>query len=140
MNWFSIGIVALILFVCGFVISLLSSQLQCSKIGLITSLQEGGIFASLPTAVFALAMYSESVRNPFKNTLESFGISPDSSPQMAVGYLVMITCWITSVWIIHSTEKAVCVADVQEMTTFKKKLMAELQEKQEEEEKNKEAK
>lgn len=140
MNWFSIGIVALILFVSGFVISLLSSQLQCSKIGLITSLQEGGIFASLPTAVFALAMYSESVRNPFKNTLESFGISPDSSPQMAVGYLVMITCWITAVWIIHSTEKAVCVADVQEMTTFKKKLMAELQEKQEEEEKNKEAK
>ena len=43
-------------------------------------------------------------------------------------------------WIIHATEKAVCVSDVQEMTAFKKKLMAELQQKQEEEEKNKEAK
>ena len=140
MNWLSVGIVAGILFVSGFVISLLSTQLQCSKIGVVTSLKEGGIFASVPTLVYGLATYFESVRNPFKNTLESFGISAEASPHMAVGYLVMITCWITSVWIIHSTEKAVCVADVQEMTTFKKKLMAELQEKQEQEEKNKEAK
>jgi hypothetical protein len=34
----------------------------------------------------------------------------------------------------------VCTADPQEMTAFKQKLMAELQQKQEEEEKNKEAK
>lgn len=136
----SIGIVAVALFVSGFIISLLSSQLQCSKISVVTSLKEGGIFASIPTIVYGLATYFDAVRTPFKNTLESFGISPDSSPHMAVGYLVMITCWITSVWIIHSTGASVCVADVQEMTEFKKKLMAELQEKQEAEEKNKETK
>lgn len=140
MNWLSIGIVAVVLFVSGFIISLLSSQLQCSKIGVVTSLKEGGIFASLPTVVYGVATYFDAVSTPFKNTLESFGISSDASPHMAVGYLVMITCWITSVWVIHSTEKEVCVANVQEMTEFKKKLMAELQEKQEAEEKNKEAK
>ena len=82
MNWFSILIVGGILFISGFVISLLSSQLQCSKIGLTTSLKEGGIFATLPTLVFGLATAFESIRNPFKNTLESFGISPEASSHM----------------------------------------------------------
>jgi len=53
---------------------------------------------------------------------------------------VMLASWISTVWNIHNTEEAVCTADVNEMTEFKTKLMKELAEKQEEEEKNKEAK
>ena len=52
----------------------------------------------------------------------------------------MLATWVTTVWNIHSTEKNVCTADVNEMTAFKTKLMKELSEKQEAEEKNKESK
>jgi hypothetical protein len=59
---------------------------------------------------------------------------------MGLAYIVMLSAWITTVWNIHNTEEAVCTTDVNEMTEFKTKLMKELAQKQEDEEKNKEAK
>jgi hypothetical protein len=144
MDWTTIGIsttvVYAILLVSGFIISLISSQLQCSKIGLLESLKQGSIFAFIPSLVFALASNVDAVRSPFSNTLRSFGIAEESVKVLGIGYLVMLATWVTTVWNIHSTEKNVCTADVNEMTAFKTKLMKELSEKQEAEEKNKESK
>lgn len=137
---YSVAPVFGILMGAGFAISLLSSQLQCSKVGALTSITQAAIFASFPTAVFAAGSYFEGVRAPFRRTLESFGVGPEMSDTMALGYIVMLACWVSAVWNVHSTEASVCTADPQEMTAFKQKLMAELQQKQEEEEKNKEAK
>ena len=128
------------LFVSGMIISLLSSQLQCSKINWLVSLQQGAIWASLPTLFYGVTTYFEVVRNWFANPMKTFGISETMAPVLGVGYVVMLFTWIMTVWNIHNTEKIACNPDAQEMTEFKKKLMAELQAKQEAEEKNSETK
>jgi hypothetical protein len=144
MDWKVLGLSSLVVFalmtVAGTIISLISSQLQCSKIGVLESLKQGSIYASLPTAVYLIVRGIDAVRSPFSNTLASFGISRESAEVLGIGYTVMLAAWITTVWNIHNTEKNVCTPDVQEMTAFKQKLMAELAQKQEAEEKNQSAK
>jgi hypothetical protein len=124
------GAVFGILFVAGMVISLLSTQLQCSKIGFGVSALQGLYSAFLPTIVYALAMYFDKIRHPFSSTFENFGVSSDMSNILGVGYLVMLTSWVTVVSNINKSEKAVCKPDLKEMTDFKKKLMAELYQKE----------
>jgi hypothetical protein len=125
-----------ILTVSGILVSLMSSRLQCSKTGFTTSLTQGTISAVLPTIVFAAAQQYEMIRGPFIRTFESFGVSPEKSGIMGVGYLVMLTAWVSTVWNIHNTEKIVCNTSLKEMTEFKKKLLVELQEKEAAKEKN----
>ena len=119
-----------ILTVAGILVSLMSSRLQCSKTGFWISLKQGCISAVLPTIVYGIAQQFEMVRSPFIKTFESFGIPPEKSAILGVGYVVMLTAWVSTVWNIHNTEKAVCVTDLKEMTEFKKKLLVELQEKE----------
>lgn len=119
-----------VLFASGLIISLLSTQLQCSKIGFGTSAKQGFISAIGPTLVYALAAMFTMVRRPFSGTFESFGVPEETARILGVGYLTMLTGWITTVWNIHNSEKTVCQADVKEMSLFKKKLMAELAEKE----------
>jgi Na+(H+)/acetate symporter ActP len=114
----------------GIVVSLLSTQLQCSKIGFSTSLKQGFISALAPTLVYLLAAMFTMVRHPFSGTFESFGVPEETARVLGVGYITMLTAWVTSVWNIHNSEKAVCQADVKEMSAFKKKLMAELAQKE----------
>lgn len=135
--WISIGAVYGVLFVSGFIISLLSSQLQCSKVGFFESLKQGSYSALLPTGLYGLAVYFDFIRNPFGHTLNSFGIPQSTSEIVGVGYLIMLAMWITTVWNIHYTEKNVCVASADEMSKFKKDMLAKLQQKEEEKEKNK---
>lgn len=137
---FSLLAVYAVLYIVGLVISILSSQLQCSKISWTTSAQQGAIWAAYPTGLYALATYFEFVRRPFSNTLLSFGLPEDKAEVIGVGYLVMLIGWIATVWNIHNTEKVACNPDVKEMTEFKQKLIAELQQKEEEKEKNATAK
>lgn len=128
-----------ILYVTGFLgISVLSGYLQCSKINWSVSAAQGAIWAAFPTVLFAIAMYLPIVRNPFSNTLSSFGVPENLSDRIAVGYLLMLLTWIVTVYVTNNTEKQTCTPDVAEMSEFKKKLLAELQQKQIEEEKNKE--
>ena len=119
-----------VLLASGSIISLLSSQLQCSKLGFTTSLTQGAISAVFPTLVYTAAVAFLVVRKPFSLTLQNFGIPPGTAEIVAVGYLVMLASWITSMWNIHNTEKAVCKPDTQEMSEFKKKMLNELQEKE----------
>ena len=138
MNWLALVIVYGVMAVSGTLISMFSTQLQCSKLNFLESLKHGSIFAVGPTVVYGLAVFFALVRNPFASTLESFGIPHDLAPMLAVAYLTMIMAWISSVILISSSEKAVCVANVREMTEFKQNLLAKLQEKEDARVKNQE--
>ena len=126
----SVVAVTVVLVSCGFVISMLSSYLQCSKTGVGTSLIQGLYFATLPVLIYVIAGFFDFVRTPFSNTLESFGLPTNIAAWVGLGYLVMLASWITSVQVINATEKAVCQPSVNEMADFKKKLLSELQEKE----------
>jgi len=121
-----------VLFVSGLVVSLLSTQLQCSKIGVATSAKQGGISALAPTLVYTLAAIFLVIRRPFTTTFESFGVPEETARILGVGYLTMLVAWITTVWNVHNSEKAVCQTSLKEMTDFKKKMMAELAQKEKE--------
>jgi cytosine/uracil/thiamine/allantoin permease len=129
-----------VMVIAGMIISLLSTQLQCSKIGWGSSALQGVYSAFLPTIVYAIATYSPMIRRPFSSTFETFGVSPDKSDFLGTGYLVMITSWVSVVWNINKSEKAVCKPDLKEMTDFKKKLMSELYLKEKEKQTNAEKK
>jgi hypothetical protein len=133
---FSLAAVFGALFISGVSISLLSSQLQCSKLNWTVSAQQGAIWASVPTLFYGVTTYFEVVRSWFANPLKTFGVPEDSAQVFGVGYVVMLFTWVMTVWNIHNTEKVACNPDANEMTEFKKKLMAELQAKQDAEEKN----
>jgi hypothetical protein len=122
----------------GIGISILSSQLQCSKMSGTTSGTYGAIWALPPALVYIVSTFFQKVRSPFVNTLKSapFGLTDESSQFVGVGYLMALTTWIMTSWIINRTERSVCNPDAAEMTEFKKKLIAELKQKQQEEEKN----
>ena len=111
--------------VVGFLISLISTQLQCSKINAVTSLKQGAIYASAPSLVGTLGYFC-IVRGPFARTFESFGFSPETAITWSLAYIVAVTSWVTCIYNINSSEKAVCKPDVAEMSEFKKKLLAEL--------------
>ena len=130
--WISVAVVFGVLIVCGIIISVLSGVLQCGKTGFFESMKQGTFSALLPTAVYGLAVYFEKVRSPFSNTLNTFGIPEETANIVGVGYLVMLSLWITTVWNIHYTEKKVCVSSADEMTKFKKDMLAKLQQKEEE--------
>jgi uncharacterized membrane protein len=123
-----------LLFVSGLIVSLLSTQLQCSKIDSSTSAKQGAISAMAPTLVYILAVVFFIVRHPFSGTFESFGVPEDTARILGVGYITMLTAWITTVWNVHNSEKTVCQTNLKEMTDFKKKMMAELAQKEKEKE------
>uniref|UniRef100_A0A6C0JYQ6 Uncharacterized protein n=1 Tax=viral metagenome TaxID=1070528 RepID=A0A6C0JYQ6_9ZZZZ len=129
-----------VMYFSGTTISLLSTQLQCSKVGVFTSALQGAYSAMLPTIVYVLARYFSWIRTPFSSTFEMFGVSPSYSETLGVGYLIMLAGWVSIVSNINQSEKAVCQADLKEMTLFKKKLMAELAAKEAAKEKNASAK
>jgi hypothetical protein len=128
------------LFVSGVSISLISSQLQCSKVNWTESARQGVIWSVFPTIFYAISTYFEFFRNWFVNPLRSFGVSEEYAPVVGVGYVVMLITWVATVWNVRNTEKAACNPDVKEMTNFKRKLMDKLKAKQITEEKNAEKK
>lgn len=132
----SSGVVFGVLLLSGTVISLLSGQLLCSKIKVGSNFYQGAMYAILPTLTYAVARYFQVVRGPFVRTLESFGLSTDTATTVGIGYLVMMAGWISVVWDVHRTEKAVCNPDAKEMTEFKKNLLAKLEKDEATKEKN----
>lgn len=119
-------------------ISAMSSQLQCSKMSGTMSATYGAVWALPPALVYILSTFFQKVRSPFANTLQGtpFGLSEETAQFVGVGYLMALVTWIMTSWTINRTERAVCNPDAAEMTAFKKQLIAELQQKQEQEEKN----
>ncbi len=140
MDYKALGISSLavmaVVTVAGSIISLLSTQLQCSKIGFGTSMKQGFFSSIGPTVIYALSARFVALRSPFAGTFSRFGVPDDLSPVLGVGYLTMLMFWVTVMWNIHNSEKAVCQPDTREMTDFKTKLLAELQQKELEKEKH----
>jgi hypothetical protein len=128
--------VYVLLFVSGMIISLISTQLQCSKIDAATSATQGAVFAVSPTLMYCLAVALQVVRKPFVETFKSFGIPEDTALILGVGYLPMLVSWITMVQNIQKSEKAACQSTLREMTDFKAKMLAELAEKEKAKEAN----
>jgi hypothetical protein len=114
----------------GLIISLLSTQLQCSKISFVSSLKQGSISAVGPTIIYVIAAAFLIIRKPFSDTFQSFGVQEETARVLGVGYLTMLVSWITMVWNVHNSEKDVCQTTAKEMTDFKKKMMAQLAEKE----------
>lgn len=132
MDWTNLGLSTLavfgFLYAIGIAISVLSSFMQCGKTSMIESSVEGLQWAAVPTIVYVIASYFPIIRNSFKIY---------NSNIIAIGFLMMLTTWPMTVIIVNNTERAVCVPSTSEMTAFKTKLLAELKQKQEAEEKNK---
>jgi hypothetical protein len=132
MDWTNLGLSTLavfgFLYVIGFAISILSSVMQCGKTSMTESSVEALQWAAAPSIVYIIASYFPIIRNSFKMY---------NSNIIAIGFLMMLTTWPMTVIIVNNTERAVCVPSTSEMTAFKTKLLAELKQKQEAEEKNK---
>jgi hypothetical protein len=126
------------LFVVGFLMSLLVSFLKCSKISPSSSAKEGAIFAVLPAVLYYVANEFAFIRNIFSSTLEStFGVKPENSAVMGVGYLMMLGSWIMTTRLIDTIETDVCKPSLDELKKFQDDLAKELKEKQEKEEADK---
>lgn len=129
------------MFFVGAIISIASSGIQCQKTNFGTHATQGAIWATYPTIVYGLTTYFTVLRRFAVQTLKSLlGFSDEIAEVAAVGYLMMLVSWVATVWNVSATEKGVCNPDAQEMTQFKQKLIAELKQKQEAEEKNNEEK
>jgi hypothetical protein len=139
MDWKSLGAVYAILVTVGVVISLLSTQLQCSKTSFSVAILEGAKFGILPFCLYGLT-YFEAVRKPFITFFIARGLDSQTAEMIGIGYLIMLGAWVSGVWNVHNSEIATCVASTSEMTEFKDKLMKELAEKQAAEEANATAK
>ena len=136
----SVGIVYIALLFAGMIISVASSGIQCQKTNAGTHAVQGAIWAAYPAGLYGIAVYFPKIRRFSVNTLKSlFGFSQETAEVIGVGYLMMLVSWVATVWNVHQTEKAVCNPDAQEMTAFKQKLIAELKQKQEAEEKDNKA-
>jgi hypothetical protein len=130
------GIVYGGLFIFGFMLSMLSSYLNCRKVSPSISMQEGLVWSMLPTFLYWIANYMDSVRDIFKNVLSStFGLK-DNVDIIAVGYLMMLGSWIMTTRMIHLTESEVCKPSVDELNKFKEDLEKELKKKEDEKEEN----
>ena len=130
------GIVYGGLFIFGFLLSMISSYLNCSKISPSISMQEGLVWSMLPTLLYWIANYTDYVRNIFKSVLSStFGLT-ENADVIAVGYLMMLGSWIMTTRMIHLTETEVCKPDVDELNKFKEDLEKELKKKEGEKEEN----
>ena len=134
MDWknlfISIAAVFAVMYISGFCISMLGSFIQCGKTSITESGTEGAIWASFPTFIYGLAATIGYVRHPFSDTLAGFGVDKINSELAAVGYLMMLSTWVSTVWVVHNTERAVCVPSTSEMTEFKERLLKQLAEKQ----------
>lgn len=130
----SILAVYVLTFFSGWLISWVSGYMNCSKTSISENAKQGAIWGVYPTIVYAASTYYEPIRKPFVNTLTSFGVPENIKEVIGVGYLLMLSVWIGTVWNIHNTTKAVCVPSVDEMSKFKTNLISKLKKKQEEEE------
>jgi hypothetical protein len=137
----SVGVVYVVSFFAGMIVSVASSGIQCQKTDFGEHAKQGAIWGTYPTVIYGLTVYFPVLRRFAANTLRStFGFADETAEVVAVAYLMMLMSWIATVWNVSATEKAVCNPSTQEMTEFKQKLIADLKQKQEAEEKQSEEK
>ena len=134
MDWKSVASVYGVLLITGVVVSLLSTQLQCSKISFSVAFIQGLEFATIATIPYGLTYF-----DGFRGLLVD-PVSDKLGPAAAIGFIIMLAAWPAGVLNVGHSESQTCVASAYEMTQFKDKLMKQLAEKQAAEEKNANAK
>ena len=139
-SWSSVlqtgGLLYAILSVAVTIIMVVSTTITCSKQHYLTSLQLGAMITIIPAIVYAISAKYTFIRKPFSTVLESAGLTPESAFTFAGSYVLLLLLLPLTVYAIHSAEESACVATPDEMSSFKKKMLKELEEKQEAEEKN----
>jgi hypothetical protein len=121
------------------VILLISTMTTCSKTHFVGSLLLALVIALFPAIVHIgskLVQKYYPTLTPLANTFKMMGVSPERSDTFAGIYLILLVILPLAVYAIHSAEQSACVATPDEMGSFKAKMLAELQQKQEAEEKN----
>lgn len=130
------GIMYGILSVALSVVMIISTSVTCSKQNVSSSFTLGFMLSLIPAVGLVLSSKYTFIREPFSNMLESFGLSPERSSMFGTAYILLLLLLPLAVYGIHSAENSACVTSPNEMTSFKQKMLKELQEKQEAEEKN----
>lgn len=139
MDWVSFGksaaAVGGIMLSAGVVITYFSSGFLCSKW---TNFEwpfiSGLILCSISILVYGISRYFEFVRNPVIEFFKSY--LPDIANVFGLWWIVFfLGIMPATVYIVMFAEKKVCNPDLNEMTEFKKKLIAELHSKELEKEK-----
>ena len=115
---------------------LVTTYTTCGKTHFASSAQLGLIISLLPSILYAISSKYTVIRQPFANVFQMLGISPERSLTFAGAYIILLCLLPLVVYGVHSAEESACVASADEMTAFKTKMLKELQEKQEAEEKN----
>lgn len=113
-----------------------STYMKCSKYNVSNAFKNGAIMASFPSIAFGLASFIEVIRNPFIHFFQGFGIEENLAYKLGIGYIMILFLWPGTIWGIMNSETAACVATTDEMTEFKTKMLAKLQEKQKQEAKD----
>ena len=139
MDWVSFGksaaAVGGIMLSAGVVITYFSSGFLCSKW---TNFEwpfiSGLILSAISILVYAISRYFDFVRNPVIGYFKSY--LPDIANVFGLWWIVFfLGIMPATVYIVMFAEKKVCNPDLNEMTEFKKKLIAELHSKELEKEK-----
>jgi len=134
------GIMYLILALALLIVSTVSTTITCSKQNFWASFLLGIEWAMIPAIITVISLKYTFIREPFSNVLESFGLTPDRASVFGSAYLILLVLLPVTVYVVHSAENSACVASTNEMSSFKEKMLKELQEKQEAEEKNEQKK
>ena len=121
---------------CGFGLAMLLSTFQCSKQDSGISFTEGLYWSAFPTIVYVLLQISPWFLSIFtkglSSTLGYVGYKTDTASYetVAIVYALILAGLIVTTRMVHSVEVSVCKPSTAELSAFKKKLMAELKEKE----------
>jgi len=132
------GIMFIGLSVIGFLLSMLVSYLKCGKTGFAISFLQGCIWGAVPAVVYWLANSVSWILGPFSRTMGRFGVPENYQNAVGVGYLMMLSLWVMTTYMIHMTETQVCQPSVDEMAEFQAQLLKELKEKEDAKQANEE--
>ena len=132
------GIMFIGLSAIGFLLSMLVSYLKCSKTGFAISFLQGCIWGAVPAVVYWVANSVSWILGPFSRTMGSFGVPENYQNALGVGYLMMLSLWVMTTYMIHMTESQVCQPSVDEMAEFQAQLLKELKEKEDAKQANEE--
>jgi hypothetical protein len=136
MNYFTAGIFGIVIFIVGFVMSLVIPLSICKKSDAISALKHAGIWMSAPIGVFIILELSPWTLSIFSEGVKSiFGMFKKESDQhsydtLGRAWALVLSGLIMTTYIVHSLDVEVCKPDAGEMQAFEENLLRREKEKQ----------
>lgn len=119
------------LYTAGFLLSMLISYLNCSKISASISSIEALYWTFLPSLMYFVGNYSSTVNSWYSEPLKGwFGIDDEKAKLYGTAYLMILASWIMTTRMLHTTQSEVCKPDSAELKKFEDDLEKELKEKE----------